>query len=145
MINDIIFPTNVKAKKETIEVPSEIIYIRKVSSEILSKLKPYGIDEDKLFDIRLCAEEAVRNAIVHGNRSKKELRVRVHYWVEDGRFNMDVEDEGAGFDPGRVPDPTKNDNIMKGSGRGVYLIKRLMDRADFNEKGNKLSMEKILK
>ena len=126
------------------EISSEIKCIKKVSSEMLDSLSPYKIDEGTLFDIRLCAEEAIRNAIVHGNRSNKKLHVKVNYRLENDRIIIEVEDEGAGFDPRKIADPTGDDNIMKESGRGICLIKRLMDKVDFNQKGNKIRMEKGL-
>ena len=92
----------------------------------------------------MCAEEAIRNAIVHGNRSNKKLHVKVNYRLENDRIIIEVEDEGAGFDPRKIADPTGDDNIMKESGRGICLIKRLMDKVDFNQKGNKIRMEKGL-
>ena len=128
-----------------IEIPSEIKYIKKISSRILDSLLPYGVDEEKLSDIRLCAEEAVRNAIVHGSRMNKKLRVRVNYRIDKNRIIIEVEDEGIGFDPDSIPDPTLKNNITKESGRGVCLIKKLMDKVDFNEKGSKIRMEKSLK
>lgn len=132
---------NIKIMK----VPSEIKSIRRVSSKILNSLSPYELNKDTLFDIRLCAEEAVRNAIVHGSGLRKGSRVSVHYWVDKDKLHIEIEDEGAGFDFNTVPDPTENSNIIKRSGRGVYLIKKLMDRVSFNEKGNKIKMEKALK
>lgn len=127
------------------KVPSEIKSIRRVSSKILSSLSPYELNKDTLFDIRLCTEEAVRNAIVHGNGLRKGSRVSVCYWVDKDKLHVEIEDEGAGFGLNTVPDPTENSNIIKRSGRGVYLIKKLMDRVSFNEKGNKIKMEKALK
>ena len=127
------------------KVPSEIKSIKRVSSKILSSLSSYELNKDTLFDIRLCTEEAVRNAIVHGSGLKKGSRVSVYYWVDKDNLHIEIEDEGAGFDLNTVPDPTKNSNIIKRSGRGVYLIKKFMDRVSFNEKGNKIKMEKALK
>ncbi len=132
-------------KKTFIEIPSEDRNIKKVSSEILASLSPYKVDEHRLFDIKLCVEEAVRNAIIHGNNADKKLRVKVNYWINDDKLSIEVEDEGPGFDPDLIPDPTKDSNIMKESGRGVRLIRKLMDKIDFNEKGNKIRMEKVLK
>ena len=132
-------------KKTLIEIPSQIKNIRKVSSEILESLSPYRLDENTLFDIRLCTEEAVRNAVVHGNRSNEKLRVKVSYWIDNNKLNIEVEDEGDGFNPDTIPDPTGNNNIMKESGRGVCLIRELMNSVGFNEKGNKIKMEKTLK
>lgn len=134
-----------KTDKILIEVPSEDKYIRKVSSDILAALSPYGVSEERLFDIKLCVEEAVRNAILHGNKLDKRLRVKVSYLIADGRVKIEVEDEGPGYDPAKIPDPTNKGNMLKESGRGVCLIRRLMDRVDFNQKGNKILMEKSLK
>lgn len=134
-----------ETKKAVLIMPSRIESIKEVSSKILDFLKPYGVSEETLFDIRLCTEEAVRNAIVHGNLSDKYLLTTVSYWIEDGFINIEVEDEGVGFDRGNLSDPTTDDNLTKGSGRGVYLINKLMDSARFNESGNKITMIKKLK
>ena len=133
------------SKKILIRVPSRTQYIRKVSSRLLSGLDRYDIDENRLFDIRLCVEEAVRNAMVHGNNSDGKLSVKTAYWVDNGELNIEIEDEGPGFDHVNVDDPTHPEHIMKNSGRGVYLIKKLMDRVEYNDKGNKVTMVKRLK
>ncbi|OGW84858.1 MAG: hypothetical protein A2987_06710 [Omnitrophica bacterium RIFCSPLOWO2_01_FULL_45_10] len=128
-----------------IKIPSDIRRMREVSLKILGSLKSYDLDNDRMFDIRLAVEEAVRNAIIHGNESDKAKSVTITYWIEDDKINVVVEDEGKGFDPLGLPDPTANDNIMKNSGRGVYLVKKLMDEVEFNAIGNKLKMTKKLK
>ena len=134
-----------RAKKIVIKVPSEIGYLSKVSSEILESLAPYRMDEAALFDIRLCVEEAVWNAIVHGNHCDKSLSVEITYRVEQDKLNIEVADSGKGFDHARLPDPTKDENLTRNNGRGVYLIKRLMDVVEYNESGNKIKMVKSLK
>jgi len=131
--------------KSLIKVPSETRYIRKVSSRILSWLSRYNIDESRLFDIRLCVEEAVRNAMVHGNHSDNKLLVRTAYWIDNGALNIEIEDEGRGFYHEEVDDPTLACHLLKNSGRGVYLIKKLMDKVEYNDKGNKVTMIKRLK
>jgi serine/threonine-protein kinase RsbW len=138
------FLRNPRSKK-TITVPSETRYIRKVSEKILASLAGLGLDEGRAFDIRLCIEEAVRNAMVHGNHSDRRLAVRVTYRVEDGSLVIEVEDKGAGFDHRAVADPTLSPHIMKNSGRGVYLIRKLMDNVAYNDAGNSLTMTKNLK
>ncbi len=112
---------------------------------LLDSLKPLGIDESKAFEIKLCVEEAVRNAIVHGNKSDPRRQVKFSYWVEDGELNIEIEDEGGGFKPELVKDPTKDENLTRNSGRGVYLIKKLMDRVEYIEPGNKVRMSKRIK
>ncbi|MFH1190236.1 MAG: ATP-binding protein [Candidatus Omnitrophota bacterium] len=133
------------SEKTLIKVPSDTRYIRKVSSGILSGIASYGVDESRSFDIRLCIEEAVRNAMVHGNCLNKKLHVRTSYWVDKGALNIEVEDDGCGFDYGKVADPTAEPHVLKNSGRGVYLIKKLMDKAEYSAKGNKVTMVKMLK
>ena len=133
------------SKKTVIRVASQTRYIRKVSSRILSFLNGYKIDEGRIFDIRLCIEEAVRNAMVHGNRSDKKLFVKTAYWIDGDTLNIEIEDEGQGFDHRGVADPTAPSHILKNSGRGVYLIKKLMDKVEYNGKGNKITMAKRLK
>ncbi|MDD3905274.1 MAG: ATP-binding protein [Candidatus Omnitrophica bacterium] len=129
----------------TIKVPSRTSSIKKVSSGILEQLLPYKVSEERLFDITLCIEEAVRNAIIHGNRSDLKLQVKVDYSIDGDNIAVEVEDEGAGFQPARVPDPTEECNITKESGRGLHLIVRLMDRVEFNKRGNRIRMEKSLR
>ncbi|MFA6610374.1 MAG: ATP-binding protein [Candidatus Omnitrophota bacterium] len=135
---------NSKSGNKTIilKVPSEIKQIKKVSSGILDSLASQNIDEAALFDIRLCVEEAVRNAIVHGNHCDKRLSVTVSYWIEEGSFIIEVEDEGKGFDHKYLPDPTDEGNMLRNHGRGVYLIKRLMNEVQYNDTGNKVRMVK---
>ncbi len=128
----------------SINIASEIKNIRKASSQILDSLSQYELSEDVLFDIRLSVEEAIRNAIVHGNKNNKKLHVKIHYLVKNGSINVEVEDEGPGFNTDALSDPTASGNILKESGRGVLLIKKLMDSVDFNEKGNKIKMRRRL-
>lgn len=130
--------------EENITIPSEIKYIREISSKILKILEARHIDESALFDIRLCVEETVRNAIEHGNLKDKRSRVKISYRISGDSFTIEVEDEGAGFDHKSLPDPTHEDNLMKNSGRGVYLVRYLMDKVEFNEKGNKVKLTKYI-
>lgn len=139
------FSKSQKSNKVSIKIPSHIQYIRKVSDRILDGLSSYGVNNEDIFDIRLCVEEAVRNAIVHGNRSDRKRSVGVSYWLDNGAMHIEIEDEGKGFDYKSVPNPTKDENILKNSGRGVYIIQKLMDRVQFNKNGNKIIMVKTLK
>lgn len=130
--------------KETFTIPSEIKYIREASSAILKSLEPYKIDRSALFDIRLCVEEIVRNAITHGNRSDEKKPVKIDYRLDGDKFIIEVEDRGTGFDYKKIPDPTHKDNIMEKTGRGVYLVRHLMDKVEYNDKGNKVKLTKYI-
>jgi serine/threonine-protein kinase RsbW len=128
----------------TFRFSSEIKNIRGAAVKVLGALSCFNIDPDKAFDIRLCIEEAVRNAMVHGNRSDKRLPVIVSYRVAAGLLTLEVEDRGEGFDYSSIKDPTEGSGLERNSGRGVYLIKKLMDSVSYNERGNKVTMTKRL-
>jgi len=134
-----------EVEKKDIKFRSESRVIREASSMILDYLKPFGLDESGAFEIKLCVEEAVRNAIVHGNKSDPARQVKLGYWIEDGVVNIEIEDEGSGFKPELVKDPTKDENLTRNSGRGVYLIKKLMDKVEYIGPGNKVRMTKRIK
>lgn len=133
---------NKNAPAAMFEIPSETRSLKEVSDRILGSLEAYRLNESLLFDIRLCIEEAVRNAIVHGNRSNRDLPVKIAYSVRPGACEISVEDKGAGFDYREVPDPTTEENLLKPGGRGVYLMRTLMDRVEYNERGNAVRMVK---
>ncbi|MBL7071636.1 MAG: ATP-binding protein [Candidatus Omnitrophica bacterium] len=136
-------PTEKITKK--LDIPSDIGYIKKVSREILAHLQRLKVDKSIQFDIRLSFEEALRNAIEHGNDYKKDLSVAVAYEVDAESIEIEIEDQGRGFDVKKVADPRDEENIMKESGRGVFLIYKLMDKVRYNKKGNKIIMSKSLK
>ena len=126
-------------------IPSDISYIRKTSKEIEKFLMEHNVSESEIFDIRLCAEEAIKNAIIHGNKQNSNLFVNISYSINNGEFVMEVEDEGEGFKPGELPDPTEGDNLLKSGGRGVFLIYKLMDKVEYKGRGNKAFMVKSIK
>ena len=133
------------AVNKKIEIPSEIRYIKKVSKDILNALRRFKVEESLQFDIRLCVEEAVRNAIEHGNVYNKKLPIHIFYSVSKDKFEVEIEDRGKGFDVKKVPDPTDQNNILKEGGRGVYLIHKLMDSVEYNDKGNRVRLVKFFK
>ncbi len=128
------------------QISSEIKNIRVVSAEVIDYIKKVkgNIDNNTLFDIKLCIEEAVRNAILHGSKSDKNLTVDISYAIEGDKIKVTIEDKGNGFNVSNLPDPRNVENLYKESGRGVYIMQRLMDKVDYNEKGNRLIMEKKL-
>jgi len=113
--------------------------------EIIILLRGLHADESDTFDIRLCLEEALINAIKYGNKFDKNLDVLVECSCSENKISISVQDKGKGFDYSKIPDPTKEENLLVGHGRGVFLIKHLMDELRFNEKGNRLTMTKYLK
>jgi len=120
-------------------IPNQLGYIENAILPVLAN-KAYG--ERVLFAIKLAIEEAVINAIKHGNQLDDTKRVTVSFVVEEDRAVISVADEGEGFRPEDVPDPTDADNLIETSGRGLALIGAYMDEVRFNEKGNEITMVK---
>ena len=91
-------------------------------------------------NFRVGLTEALSNAMLYGNNSDPEKRVRVEVTVRMEEVAVRVTDEGVGFDPTKVPDPTLPDNISKTGGRGIFLMKSLMDEVRFNDEGNSVTL-----
>ena len=128
------------------KIPSDLKYIRKVSTVVENFLKSNNIDDPSLiFDIRLCVEEAVKNAIIHGNKKRRGFPVFISYSLRGARFSIEIEDRGEGFDPDHIPDPTVDENLYRGEGRGVFLIRKFMDKVVYNDRGNKIFMTKYVR
>ncbi len=97
------------------------------------------------FDLRLCLEEALINAMKHGNGLRQDLPVDVTIEADDEGVTIQIDDHGNGFDVKKLGDCTKGDNLLRGGGRGVHLMRQLMDEVKFNAKGNSVRMTKRLK
>ena len=102
-----------------------------------------GYDEGAMFAVRLAIEEAVVNAFRHGNRSDPAKVVFFRAAIDDARAEFEVEDQGPGFDPRLIPDPTDEDNIEIPSGRGVMLIRAYMTEVEYLKPGNRLRMSYV--
>ena len=90
------------------------------------------VEEETTYWIGMALREALANAIKHGNKLNPEKRVFVRMRVlPAGELKIEVEDEGDGFDPGRLVDPTSPDNLMRSSGRGVFYMRQFMDEVRF--------------
>ena len=128
-----------------ISIASDLKSIRHAVDEVIGMLHQAGADASDIFDIRLCLEEALINAIKYGNNFDKTKKVLIGFKLKDSSLSLSVKDSGRGYNYKDVPDPTTDDNILRGSGRGVFLIKHLMDEVVFNETGSALTMVKHLK
>lgn len=127
----------------SVDLPSERGASRRVTDELLEQLGSHGWSPSDIFAIHLAAEEAIVNAIVHGNRLDPRRKVHVECAVSPDTARIEVTDEGEGFDPGAVPDCTQEDRLECPSGRGVMLMRSFMTRIEYNAKGNGVLLEKI--
>jgi serine/threonine-protein kinase RsbW len=109
-------------------------------SEVAAALAGLGYEEGAMFAIRLALEEGIVNAFRHGNRSDPEKVVFFRSEIDEREARFEIEDQGPGFDPRTIPDPTDDDNIEIPSGRGVMLIKAYMSEVEYLKPGNKLRM-----
>ncbi len=127
---------------ENITIPSRLTDARKVGERILSKAAKRGYSRQTLFAIRLALEEGLINAIKHGNRLDPEKHIELTYEITDEKTTIKIRDEGEGFDPRSVPDPTSDENLVKPYGRGIMLMNAYMDDVRFNKYGNEVCMVK---
>ena len=114
-------------------------------NDLLKRLEPLGVDRKNIFDIRLSLEEALINAVKHGNRLDKNKGVFLKIDVSPQLLEIEIKDEGRGFDHKNIPSPTDEKNIDKSSGRGIFLIKKFMDKVEFLDGGTKIKMVKYWK
>jgi serine/threonine-protein kinase RsbW len=111
---------------------------------ILAQLKELGWQEKDLFAIRMALEESISNAIRHGNKEDPQKRVQVECRLSPMRFWIQITDEGAGFNPAAVPDCRSPDRLEVPGGRGLTLMQAYMTRVEYNDRGNRLTMEKLV-
>ncbi|MFA7421278.1 MAG: ATP-binding protein [Melioribacteraceae bacterium] len=121
---------------------SEKVYHRVVPSDpdILPELEEYIIqiaqsadmDDSKINNLALSFSEAISNCMKHGNRFDKSKTVTITVRINEGEMEIILKDEGKGFDIKSVPDPTKPENILKDSGRGIHIMRNFLDDLQYN-------------
>jgi serine/threonine-protein kinase RsbW len=126
-----------------VTIPSDTLQGHEVQERILNLLEEYAFAMKDLFGVKLALEEAIVNAIKHGNGMDPSKSVYVKCEVDHERVRIIIEDEGPGFDPSNVPDPTDDDNLDKPSGRGLMLMKAFMTTIEYNARGNRVLLEKV--
>ena len=124
-------------------IPSDLAEARIVQERVEAALQAVEYTESDIFSIKLALEEALVNAIKHGNQMDPDKRVFISYQITPERFDVRIVDEGPGFNPEDVPDPTLPENIEKGCGRGVFLIREFMTEVSYHPPGNVVTMCKM--
>jgi serine/threonine-protein kinase RsbW len=126
-----------------IVIASDLAEVRRVLDEIEGALLYHRYDEKEIFSIKLALEEAVVNAIKHGNQMDHTKTVRIHYRAKPERIDIRILDEGKGFNPENVPDPTAEANLERPCGRGLLLVRNYMTEVVFDPPGNRVVMCKL--
>jgi serine/threonine-protein kinase RsbW len=124
-------------------IPSQRGAGREIIDNVLEQLQHQKWSQRDVFSVRLALEEAICNAISHGNCLDCNKQVHFHCRISPTRFWAQIADEGNGFDPNAVPDCTDPDHLEVPGGRGVMLIKSFMNRVCYNDIGNIVEMEKF--
>ncbi len=124
-------------------IPSDLTAAHQIQVEIEQILqKASAFDEREIFAVKLAVEEALVNAIKHGNQMDPDKSVRVLYELKSDHLEIRITDQGPGFDPGDVPDPTAPENLERPCGRGLLLIRHYMTEVQFFDNGNTIAMTK---
>jgi serine/threonine-protein kinase RsbW len=123
-----------------LKVESRMSNLRVIENAIDDMTGAIGINQDNYGKILVATLEAVNNAIKHGNKDNPQKLVDIEIEYDKDEIRITVTDEGGGFNPAGIPDPTLPENIEELSGRGVFLMTKLSDSIKFNEKGNSVTM-----
>jgi serine/threonine-protein kinase RsbW len=125
-----------------VRIPSSTMEGQKVQERIIKLLEELEFPARGIFGVRLALEEALVNAIKHGNGLDPNKQVQVVCQVSSQKVRIVIEDEGNGFRPQDVPDPTEDENLEKPCGRGIMLMRAFLSVVEYNERGNRVVLEK---
>ena len=120
------------AETTELSLPSRIDTVATAAAAVAEFVNRSGISEEAAFGIDMAVREAVTNAVLHGNRQDETKTVDVTLKSSPDAVEISVHDQGAGFNPEEVPDPTAAENILKSSGRGIFFMRTFMDEVDWS-------------
>jgi serine/threonine-protein kinase RsbW len=125
-----------------LHIPSSTTEGQKVQERIIARLEEIGFPARGIFGVRLALEEALVNAIKHGNGLDPNKEVFVICQISHDKVRVVIEDQGPGFRLEDVPDPTEDENLEKPGGRGIMLMRAFLSLVEYNERGNRVVLEK---
>ena len=124
-----------------LELPTDIRSIEHAVEYVLQRCPSCAQDARRLrLNFRVGLTEALSNAMVYGNAHDPAKRVLVEVKLAEGRIEARVTDQGRGFNPAAVPDPTRPENLTNSGGRGIFLMRQLLDEVTFNDQGNQVRL-----
>lgn len=133
--------TKTNTQPLTLRLSSEAKSVAKVEQFVTRLVRRYRLNDDQHGNILISLTEAVNNAIIHGNCEDSRKKVSVSMRELKDKLAIQVSDEGCGFDFRKVPDPTKEENICKCGGRGVFLMQHLSDKIAYRNGGRTVEMQ----
>ena len=131
-----------EATFRVIEIPSTLEAARQPEAAILREVEACGYSDDAVFAIKLALEEAMTNAVKHGNGNNPSKRITVRYAVTPEKLVIIVADQGEGFLPTAIPDPTSPERLPLPTGRGIMLMRAYMDDVRYRKKGTEVYLMK---
>lgn len=126
-----------------IVIPSKLSEVTAVQERIISLIETLGYSKEAVFAVRLALDEAVSNAIRHGNGGDVSKQVTIDFDASEQQLTVKVCDQGSGFQPDDLADPTREENLTEPHGRGVMLMRAYMTEVHFNDSGNCVTMVKM--
>lgn len=130
----------------TISIPSSQEHLNDVDVFVEGLLTGFGAEQSTVTDIAISVSELVNNAIFHGNKAVAEKLVTVKVAKIDGKVEISVTDQGGGFDPGKIESPVADANLLREVGRGIFIVRSLMDEVDFtpSDEGTTVTIRKAI-
>jgi serine/threonine-protein kinase RsbW len=124
-----------------LEIPTDVRSIEHAVEYVIQRCHTCEAYQKRLrLNFRVGLTEALTNAMLYGNEHDPSKRVRVEVALENGRLEARITDQGGGFDPSAIPDPTEGENILKSGGRGLFLMRQLLDEVSYNDRGNQVTL-----
>jgi serine/threonine-protein kinase RsbW len=114
------------------EVHSDPEILPELDEYLMNIAKEAGLDEEKFNNLSLSFSEAASNSIKHGNKNDVNKKIKITVKVSDSQMRIIIKDEGKGFDIDEVPDPTKEENILKDNGRGIHIMRSFLEGLSYN-------------
>ncbi len=138
--------TGQQASRITYTLESSLESVNKVEETAEQMAKKAGIDEDEVFRVAMAVREAAVNAVLHGNSYDPDKRITASFENTGDSLVIRITDQGKGLDPETLPDPLAPENLLRGSGRGIFLIRSFMDEVHFKllHPGTELTLIKHL-
>jgi serine/threonine-protein kinase RsbW len=124
-------------------IANDLAIGRRLLDEVLQHLEAQYWARREIFGVQLAVDEALVNAMLHGNALDATKHVRFRCWLWPRKVRFEITDEGPGFDPDSLPDPTDAEHLDRPGGRGVLLMRAFMSRIEFQDRGNHVVLEKV--
>ncbi|MDZ7723142.1 MAG: ATP-binding protein [candidate division KSB1 bacterium] len=129
-----------------LEIPSDVKEIHRVEEKLEAFCRQQGMNKNQIVNCAIAVTEAVNNAIRHGNKQDPSKKVFIQFSISGNNITIRITDQGNGFDPENLDDPLHPNNLLKENGRGIFIVKQLMDdvRFEFNKTGTTIILSKTL-